>query len=582
MNPDLNSDENPSLGSETKLWQCGRARQRMAFRPSGLGMMGYGDAHNRAEYALSDLYVRVLCCVSPRGQRWVYCNAEICFITPAIRSAVLEALKQEWPELQESELFLSAQHTHSAPGGYSHYPLYNFTVPGFQPEILAQITQAHVTAILAARADLQPAALSYAVLPFPEQAEVAFNRSLEAYNSNPENTPLKPEQTHLAIDRNMYLLKAESPEGELLSVLNWFGVHATNLGPQNTGMSSDNKGYASRCLEEHYRAQGQDIVGIFAQSSAGDVSPNFYGQGKNWPRGKFDHDEESMRFNGRLHFEQAQRILERAEFQPLPPQLHSRLRYFDLSEVECDPDFTGGLSGCRTAKAAHGIAFMRGTTVDGPGVSAALASVLSALCLAMQKRQQRQLKQKDPAAAQDYAEHLQRHAPKIIGIESGRRQFLGFNDLNALPLIEHIEPVVGDLKRIQAQGGLQEHSWTPQVLALQYVLLGPLVIVGFPGEITTTACRRLKQSIRQDLEAQGHEVLDLVLCGYSNAYFGYATTPEEYAHQTYEGGHTVFGRWTLPAFQSCYRHLIQSEADSGLRPPTFSERELKLRTGVHP
>ena len=27
------------------------------------------------------------------------------------------------------------------------------------------------------------------------------------------------------------------------------------------------------------------------------------------------------------------------------------------------------------------------------------------------------------------------------------------------------------------------------------------------------------------------------------------TTPEEYDTQQYEGGHTLFGRWTLPAYQ---------------------------------
>ena len=39
-----------------------------------------------------------------------------------------------------------------------------------------------------------------------------------------------------------------------------------------------------------------------------------------------------------------------------------------------------------------------------------------------------------------------------------------------------------------------------------------------------------------------------MLCvGYSNAYFHYVTTPEEYDEQRYEGGSTLFGRWQLPA-----------------------------------
>jgi neutral ceramidase len=36
--------------------------------------------------------------------------------------------------------------------------------------------------------------------------------------------------------------------------------------------------------------------------------------------------------------------------------------------------------------------------------------------------------------------------------------------------------------------------------------------------------------------------------GYANDYAGYVTTPEEYGEQRYEGGHTMFGRWELPAY----------------------------------
>jgi neutral ceramidase len=32
----------------------------------------------------------------------------------------------------------------------------------------------------------------------------------------------------------------------------------------------------------------------------------------------------------------------------------------------------------------------------------------------------------------------------------------------------------------------------------------------------------------------------------SNGYFGYTTTPEEYSRQNYEGGHTLYGRYSTP------------------------------------
>ena len=42
----------------------------------------------------------------------------------------------------------------------------------------------------------------------------------------------------------------------------------------------------------------------------------------------------------------------------------------------------------------------------------------------------------------------------------------------------------------------------------------------------------------------------VLLCTYANDYMGYVTTNEEYQEQCYEGGHTIFGQWTLAAFQT--------------------------------
>jgi neutral ceramidase len=60
------------------------------------------------------------------------------------------------------------------------------------------------------------------------------------------------------------------------------------------------------------------------------------------------------------------------------------------------------------------------------------------------------------------------------------------------------------------------------------------------------AGRRMRDSVRAAL---GDRSEYTVIAAYSNDYTGYITTPEEYDTQQYEGGHTVFGRWTLPAYQ---------------------------------
>lgn len=547
-------------------------------------MLGYGMVDNIASRANTDLFVRSLAIRDPANYLIVFANAEIGFITQAVQQAVIQRLQVHYPDLQEHQVMLTAQHTHSAPGGFSHYAFYNMTVPGFQPGVFEAIVKACVESITNALEDMQPGSLHFGHLSFAPEVEVAFNRSLEAYNSNPENLKLSPAETHLAIDRNMYLLKAENTQGNTLAVVNWFGVHATSISSKNEAISSDNKGYAAQLLEDYFLQQGQKTICIFAQASAGDVSPCFYGTGKNWPRGKFESDEESCRFNGRLQFKQAQRILSEVPLTPIQGKLNSDLIWADFSNIPCDPAFTGGRKNCRTAPAAHGVAFLQGTTVDGPGIAPALGKIVASFSHLQHKNYLKRLKKKDPAAWQIAQTEAQMQAPKAIAIESGKKRFLGLNDPNQLPIPRWADPVIGELKRQHRAGAMQEHSWTPQVLPLQIFCLGSLALVAFPGEITTTAARRLSRTVQTELTTLG--VNDVVVSAYANTYFGYTNTPEEYQLQTYEGGHNVFGRWTLPAFQTLFHNLAKElhkayperHLDRSTRPPIFSETELALRS----
>lgn len=564
--------------------QIGTHRTLIRVRSRDIGMLGYGAPKNQATHALGDLYVRSLVLRNDAGDWLAFANAEICFVTQAIHQEVLRRLQPLAPELDPNRLVLSAQHTHSAPGGYSHYMFYNVTVPQFQPDVFEAIVEAFVASLLAARANLQAGRLDYAASPFPEHEEVAFNRSLNAYNANPENTPLQPDQTHLAIDRNMYLLRARALDGATLAVVSFFGVHATNIGPENQGVSADNKGFAALELEQALLRRGEPAVCLFAQSSAGDVSPNFYGEGKAWPRGKFDSEIESARFNGRLQARQALRILDGDTFLPLGETLDGELMFADLSRTACDPDFCGGETGRRSAPAAHGVAFLMGTAIDGKGISKAFAQTLTPLCRLQQARRLRKLKAHNPAAWEAESLEARLQEPKVIAIESGRRRFLGFESFGQIQLPEQLDPVVSELTRLSRAGAIQEHSWTPQILPIQIVRIGALALAVFPGELTTTAARRLRAAVAPALAAAG--VSEVVACTYANAYYGYATTPEEYDFQNYEGGHTVFGRWTTPAFQTLYRRLARElarpraerEIDRSLQPPVFSDAELSLRT----
>ena len=100
---------------------------------------------------------------------------------------------------------------------------------------------------------------------------IAWNRSIEAYNSNPENEPLSDREAHLAIDNRMRMLRINRQNGPC-DQINWFGVHATCIGKSNHSISFDNKGFAAAHFENKNGG-----IGVFAQGLAGDVSPYYHG-----------------------------------------------------------------------------------------------------------------------------------------------------------------------------------------------------------------------------------------------------------------------------------------------------------------
>ena len=84
----------------------------------------------------------------------------------------------------------------------------------------------------------------------------------------------------------------------------------------------------------------------------------------------------------------------------------------------------------------------------------------------------------------------------------------------------------------------------PRVLPVQVVRVGGVAVVGLPFELTVETGRRIEAAVADRLA--GHGVGGVVVTSVTNEYAGYCTTPEEYAEQRYEGGHTLYGPATQP------------------------------------
>lgn len=572
------------------MYEIGTGKAQITAFKENVGMMGYGMFHNRVTGVETDLYARAFVFKDlTTGRKLAFVNAEICFITISIKRGVIKRLKRKHEELgfDYQNVLLSAQHTHSAPAGYSHYGLYNISTPGFVPEVYQTIVDGITAAILQADASLQPARLKISKGSFDPEIDVAFNRSVKAYNQNPEVQPKIIEaEAHLALNREMTLFRAETMEGKPIGAFNFFGVHTTSVHNDNTKINADNKGYAAVFHEETLKEQNPDFISIFAQNVTGDITPNYvWDKKKKWTRGRFEDDIESAKYNGKLQFEKAKELFEKAaNAESVSAGIDYGMMYANFGNIHPHTDFTGGDKYAHTSPSCHGVAFLAGTK-EGPGMDAVAKTVskiaariikhFELFCCTfhlVSKRERKRILYKYEAQGK-----------KDIIIETGDRKLLATYNVKKIIVPAFIDPTVKYFKHFHKSGGLDHKPWSPQTLPLHIVIMGNIAFASIPGEITTIAGRRLEKTILDVLKERG--IQEVILVSYSNAYHGYITTYEEYQVQAYEGGHNVFGEWSLAAFQTKYRELAREmlrkpedrNIDLSVKPVKFTEEELEKR-----
>ena len=125
---------------------------------------------------------------------------------------------------------------------------------------------------------------------------------------------------------------------------------------------------------------------------------------------------------------------------------------------------------------------------------------------------------------------------------------------------ESADPVHG--RKIQAVPSepIGVHEKQPE---MQVARIGDRLLLAAPGEPSVEMGRRFEDAVRPHLP---HGVDDVVVVGLSNDYLGYFTTPEEYEMQHYEGGHTVFGKWTSLLARDSFVGLTRALASGGPAP----------------
>ncbi|MEO9222722.1 MAG: neutral/alkaline non-lysosomal ceramidase N-terminal domain-containing protein [Mycobacteriaceae bacterium] len=495
--------------SEGEPYLVGRGRADITGEPAGVGMMGYGMAYQRTSGILQRQFSRAFIIADRASDaRIVYVVADIGMFFHNIRAAILDRLSARFGRRYPAEfVVLTATHTHAGPGGASCYRMYNMTTGGLRPATIAALVDGVVESIERAHDDLSPGRLW---LARGELHSASINRSPVSFAANPQrDRDVFPDQ----IDPSSTLLRLER-HGRVVAAIHWFATHGTSLSNHNTLISGDNKGYAAYDCE---RSSDPGVVIAFAQSNAGDMSPNL----DHTPgRGPTDDEYANCRIIGERQASAARELLA-AKGTELTGGVDARLSYVDFSRVRVGPDFTGDGRCHHTSRGILGAAFAAGTA-EGPG----------------------------PAAFRQGVDAN----PAVFAVSRA---------------VYRTWPALADAQRPKALllplGGL---GWTGKVLPVQLVRIGAYYLAACAHEPTIVAGLRLRRTVAQVL---GVPLTAVLAQGYANDYAGYITTPEEYTQQRYEGGHTMFGRWQLPAYQQEFARVAADlragrPSDAGPRP----------------
>src|SRR5690606_32874732 len=127
--------------------------------------------------------------------------ADIWSCTQAVKMEVIKRLKENYGNIYTiNNVLISGTHTHSGPGGYSHYALYNLSILGFDKQNFECIVNGIVQSIIRAHNNLEPGKI---YINTGEIEDCGNNRSPIAYNNNPAEEKLRYKHD---TDKEMLLL----------------------------------------------------------------------------------------------------------------------------------------------------------------------------------------------------------------------------------------------------------------------------------------------------------------------------------------------------------------------------------------
>jgi neutral ceramidase len=145
--------------------------------------------------------------------------------------------------------------------------------------------------------------------------------------------------------------------------------------------------------------------------------------------------------------------------------------------------------------------------------------------------------------------------PLFTGSEEGRGPLYDLTQTSfegdRLPIANPADPAQG--RKLPAF--VQMSSSIPKAVPLMAARIGDALIVSVPGEMTVAMGSRIRAAALRIARPSGVRLA--VISGLANEYLQYFTTPEEYEMQHYEGGSTLYGKYSSNFLEQLLLGLVR-------------------------
>lgn len=227
-------------------------------------MSGYRGRTGLSQGVHDPLSARVVAFDSG-GKRLVLVSTDLIGYSRGTAGHFREILSKEF-DLEPSELFLSAIHTHAAPTptideqrGHPNNVEYTKELKGKLAEAIGKALDGMEPALVGTGAGSSP---------------VGSNRRQLVFDASGNSSIVLGRNTYGVTDREVLVMKVTKPDGRIVAALFDYATHATCLGSKNYTISGDVVGLAEQFVE---KILGPDVIAPAFAGASGNINPWYKG-----------------------------------------------------------------------------------------------------------------------------------------------------------------------------------------------------------------------------------------------------------------------------------------------------------------